>query len=326
MPANPPPPQMPTAVDDVEPELRLFQQRINAGYAGVGDFAGLPRDQARASAARIRAPWARGGPTMAQTTSLPPPVAGVGVRIHHPGPARTPLPALVYLHGGGWTMFSVATHDRLMREYAARAGVVVVGVDYSLAPEAKFPQAIGEAAAVVAWLRAHGAEHAIDATRLLLGGDSAGANLSVATSLWLRQHGQAPVDGLLLNYGAFDREPGGSWDRYDGPRYMLEVDEMQRFWDHYLRDDADRLDPLAEPLRGDLRGLPPAFFAIPECDILADGNRRLAAGLREAGVAVEVREYPGATHSFLEAVSISPVADRAFDDAAQWLRARLGTA
>lgn len=96
---------------------------------------------------------------------------------------------------------------------------------------------------------------------------------------------------------------------------------MHRFRDNYLRDDADRLDPLAEPLRGDLRGLPPTFFATAECDILADGNRRLVAGLGAAGVTVEMQEYPGATHSFLEAVSISPLADRAFDDAAQWLRA-----
>ncbi|MET0328184.1 MAG: alpha/beta hydrolase fold domain-containing protein [Luteimonas sp.] len=315
------PPPAGTPLDDVAPEIREFQQRINDGYASEGDFARLPLDDARRAAERIRAPWTRGGPTMACTTSLPAAIAGVGVRIHHPGPRGTPLPALVYLHGGGWTMFSVDTHDRLMREYAARAGIAVIGVDYSLAPEAKFPRPIEETAGVLAWLRAHGGDYAIDGTRLLLGGDSAGANLSVATSLWLRQHDQPPVLGMLLNYGAFDREPSASWHRYDGPRYMLEVGEMHRFWDNYLRDEADRLDPLAEPLRGDLRGLPPAYFAIAGCDILADGNRRLAAGLEAAGVAVEVQEYPGATHSFLEAVSISPLADRAFDDAAHWLRA-----
>ncbi|MCD9004745.1 alpha/beta hydrolase fold domain-containing protein [Luteimonas sp. XNQY3] len=315
------PPPAGTPHDDVAPEIRQFQQCINAGYASAGDFARLPLDDARRAAERIRAPWTRGGPTMARTTSLPPAIAGVGVRIHHPGPPGAALPALVYLHGGGWTMFSVDTHDRLMREYAARAGIAVVGVDYSLAPDAKFPQPIAETAGVLAWLRRHGDAYAIDGTRMLLGGDSAGANLSVATSLWLRQHDQPQVLGMLLNYGAFDREPSASWHRYDGPRYMLEVGEMHRFWDNYLRDDADRLDPLAEPMRGDLRGLPPAFFAIAECDILADGNRRLAAGLEAAGVAVEVKAYPGATHSFLEAVSISPLAGRAFDDAAHWLRA-----
>jgi len=307
--------------DDVAPEIRDFHRRINAGYANAGDFSRLSLAEARVVAERIRAPWTRGGPTMARTTSLPPSVAGVGLRIHHPGPPAARLPALVYLHGGGWTMFSVDTHDRLMREYAARAGVAVVGVDYSLSPEAKFPQAITEIAGVLDWLRQQGGAYGIDAARLVLGGDSAGANLSVATSLWLRQHDMPPVQGLLLSYGAFDREPSASWHRYDGPHYMLEIGEMHRFWDNYLRDEADRLDPLAEPLRGDLRGLPPAFFAIAECDILADGNRRLAAALEAAGVAVEVQTYAGATHSFLEAVSISPLADRAFDDAARWLRA-----
>lgn len=326
MPPSPPASTPHDDSDDVVPELRRFQQQINAGYAGAGDFSQLSLDQARRIAETIRAPWTRGGPIMARTTTLPPQIAGVAIRVHHPGPPGAVLPALVYLHGGGWMMFSVDTHDRLMREYAARAGVVVVGVDYSLAPEAKFPQPIEEAATVLAWLRTHGGDYDIDAARLVLGGDSAGANLSVATALWLRGHARPQVQGLLLNYGAFDREPSASWHRYDGARYMLEVHEMHRFWDHYLRGDADRLDPLAEPLRGPLHDLPPAFFAIPVCDILADGNRRLAAGLRGAGVAVEVREYPGATHSFLEAVSISPLADRAFDDAAQWLRATLGNA
>lgn len=320
------PPPATTPHDDVAPEIRRFQQRINAGYADAGDFARFPLDEARAVAERIRAPWTRGGPTMARTTWLPPANAGVGIRIHHPDPAGAPLPALVYLHGGGWTMFSVDTHDRLMREYAARAGIAVVGVDYSLAPEHRFPQQIIETAGVVAWLRQHGDACGIDGARLLLGGDSAGANLSVATGLWLQRHAQPQVRGLLLNYGAFDREPSASWHRYDGPDYMLEVGEMHRFWDNYLRDASDRLDPLAEPLRGNLRGLPPAFFAIAECDILADGNRRLAAALDAAGVAVEVHEYAGATHSFLEAVSISPLAGRAFDDAAHWLRATLAAA
>jgi acetyl esterase len=111
-----------------------------------------------------------------------------------------------------------------------------------------------------------------------------------------------------------------SWSRYDGPRYMLECVEMQGFWHNYLADQSQRSDPLVMPLLADLRGLPPAFMAIAACDILADGNHAMAAALREAGVDVDAREYAGATHSFLEAMSVSDLANRAIEETSQWLR------
>src|SRR5690606_27275876 len=226
-------------------------------------------------------------------------------------------------HGGGWTLFSIDTHDRLMREYAARAGVAVVAVDYSLSPEARFPRALGETVDVIEWLRGHGAAHGIDALRLAVGGDSAGANLAVASQLRLRDAGMPVLSAMLLNYGAFSDRVTASWARYDGPEYMLEADEMHRFWDNYLRDGADRGNPLAMPLHADLRGLPAAFMAVAECDILVDDNHAMAAALGAAGVGVEFRGYAGATHSFLDAVSISDLADRALDETSTWLKQAL---
>ncbi|HRP86979.1 MAG TPA: alpha/beta hydrolase fold domain-containing protein, partial [Gammaproteobacteria bacterium] len=145
----------------------------------------------------------------------------------------------------------------------------------------------------------------------------------VASQLRLRDLGRPPVAAMLLNYGAYGDRTSPSWARYDGPTYMLEADEMHRFWDNYLRGDGDRDDPLAMPLLADLRGLPPAFLAIAECDILADGNREMAAALHDAGVPVQARTYAGTTHSFLEAMSISDLADRALDEASDWLRRTL---
>lgn len=321
---NPPAPQAQPWSDDVDPDIRLFQQRMSAGYAAFPDFAGLPLPQARRAAEEVRAQWVRGGPKMARTTELRVGALQTRIRIHMPQApvAGSKVPALLYLHGGGWTMFSLDTHDRLMREYAARAGIAVVGIDYSLSPEAKFPRAIEEILDVLQWLRASGGEHGIDVARLASGGDSAGANLAVAAHLRLRDLGLPPTCAMLLNYGVFTDQHSPSMSRYDGPHYMLETGEMQWFWSNYLRGDADRGNPLAVPLHADLSGLPPAFLAIAECDILADGNHAMAAHLAAAGVEVEARSYAGATHSFLEAVSISALSDRALDESAAWLKAR----
>lgn len=310
--------------DDVDPEVRTFLQRMNAGYAAFPGLAQASLPEARRIAETVRAQWVQGGPAMATTTELRVGATHTRIRILRPRHGDASLPALVYLHGGGWTMFSIDTHDRLMREYAGRAGVAVVAVDYSLSPEVKFPRALEETTDVIQWLRAHGAEHGIDAARLAVGGDSAGANLSVASQLRLRESGQPVVSAMLLNYGAYSDRPTPSCTRYDGPDYMLEVEEMHRFWLNYLRDDRDRGDPLAMPLHADLHGLPPAFLAVAECDILADGNQAMAQALRDAGCTVQAHTYAGATHSFLEAMSISTLANRALDDASAWLKERLG--
>ncbi|MBB3695408.1 alpha/beta hydrolase [Sphingomonas sp. BK580] len=312
------------AHDDVDPDIRRFVVALNHGYGQFSDFAALPLPERRAAAEVVRAPWRAGGPVMAETRDGT--LAGCRARFHYPGTSRTPRPALLYVHGGGWTMFSIDTHDRLMREYAARADVVVVGIDYSLSPEARFPVALDEVVAAYRELRGAAAAYGIAAERIAVGGDSAGGNLAVAMSLRLRELGEPLPAALLLNYGAFDPVPTPSYARYDGPAYMLTIAEMDQFWRDYAGEPATLDDPLVVPVRADLTGLPPAFVTIPECDILADANRAMAERLHAAGVAVEACVYPGATHSFLEAVSVSPLADAAFEDAARWLAAVLGHA
>jgi len=309
-----------TEGDDVDRDVRRFQQLVSAGFARYPDFGSMPHPDARGIAEEVRRPWTRGGPQMHSTEELRVGALQTRVRVHRPTPAAV-HPALAYVHGGGWTLFSLDTHDRVMREYAARAGVAVVGIDYSLSPEAKFPRALDECVAVASALR-RGEVPGIDTARVAIGGDSAGANLSVATNLRLRQLGEAVLSAMLLNYGAFDDHHTASYRRYDGDRYMLNADEMDGFWRNYIRTDADRQDPLACPLRADLHGLPPAFVAIAECDILADQNRLMVDRLRAAGVDVESHVYARATHSFLEAISISALSARAFDDASRWLGRR----
>ena len=305
------------ALDDLEPGVRLFQQRCSADYERLGFASAATMSEKRGIAEAVRAPWAAGGPQMAQTIDRRVGSMQVGIRIHRPV-LDWNLPALIYMHGGGWTLFSVDSHDRLMREYAARARVNVIGVDYSLAPEARFPVPLEEALSVVQWLREAAGGEGIAPSKVAIGGDSAGANLAIATNLALAEAKEQLLDAQLLNYGAYDPDPRPSRALFGGPAYALTPDEMDEFWANYLPPER-RLDPLARPLLGELSGLPPTFLCIAECDILADESREMAKRLESAGVPVTVKEYAGAAHSFLEAVSVSPLADRALSEASDWL-------
>ncbi len=310
-----------TAGDRVDPDIRRFVEAVIAAYAAHATEGRASLDARRAVAERVRQPWREGGPAMAATIETA--LDGLRLRVHRPTEASA-LSAMLYIHGGGWTLFSIDTHDRLMREYAARAGIVVVGLDYRLAPEQPFPAALDDCLAALAWMREQAASLGIDPGRLLVGGDSAGANLAVALCLALRDRGAALPAGMLLNYGAFSPEHLPSYERYGGPGFMLEPGEMDQFWHDYAGDPARLADPYVVPLLADLHGLPSAFLAIAECDILADSNHAFAARLGEAGVPVQSVTYRGATHSFLEAVSISSLANRALAEQALWIRRTLG--
>lgn len=312
---------MPTASqarnnDPIDPDIRRFVDAINAAYADHAGRAGEGMAVRREVAELVRKKWRSGGPEMAESCELE--MNGLRLRLHRPSLAEA-LPVMLYIHGGGWTLFSIDTHDRLMREYAARAGIAVIGIDYSLSPEHKFPTALEEVAAALDWIAERSAELGIDPDRMFVGGDSAGANLSVAASLLRRERGQPRLAGMVLNYGAFAPQATDSYRRFDGPLFSLEAAEMDQFWENYVARPEDLANPLAAPLRADLRGLPPAFLAIAECDILADCNYAMAEKFIAAGVPVEAVTYAGATHSFLEAMSIAPLASRALDDQAAWI-------
>jgi acetyl esterase len=319
------------AAEGLDPDIRRFVGLVNADYVRLTGGRELPVVEMRRIAEEVRAPWRLGGPVMQSTTELEAQTAAgpVRIRVYNPGIAQTamPAPALVYLHGGGWTLFSLDTHDRIMREYAARAGVVVVGVDYALSPEARFPVALEQVVAVVRWLRVHGAGLGIDASRIALGGDSAGGNLSICAALALRDAGHADfVKALLLIYPAFDKQCSEeSLRRFGGPGAVLTREEVDYFWSNYTGDTDVRGNPLACPIGARLEGLPPVCLTIPECDVLTEQSLDMAGRLRDAGVAVSATVYAGATHSFIEAVSIAPLADRAIGDGARWLSQTLGS-
>ncbi len=319
---------LPQALQGVDPDILRFVTLVNADYARFTGGRELSVAEMREVAEKVRAPWREGGPKMratlehvAQTERGP-----VRLRIYNPG-VTGPSPALVYMHGGGWTLFSLDTHDRVMREYAARSGMIVIGVDYALSPEARFPVALEQVVGVVRWLGQHDEALGIDARHIALGGDSAGGNLSIGAALALRDAGEADrVHGLLLIYPAFDREcTPEALRRYGGPGAVLTAEEVVYFWDNYGGHDPRITEnPLACAIHARLEGLPPVCMTIPECDVLTDTSLAMAQRLTAAGVKVSMTIYPGATHSFIEAMSISPLAARALEDGARWLRATLG--
>lgn len=310
--------------DALDPDIRRFVTEMGAAWARHDDLAAASPVAARRIAEEVRAPWARGGPEMAVVTERIVHAANGSVRVRFYDPhADGTKPVLIYLHGGGWTLFSLDTHDRVMREYAARTGMMVVGVDYALSPEAKYPVALEQVVAVARFLRDRGAEVGIDPRCMAIGGDSAGANLALSTCLRLRDEGEPElIRAMVLNYGVFDRlSSEEARRRFGGSGNMLTGDEMEAFWHNYLRDDEEAADPLVSPLRADLRGLPAALLVVPQCDLLTEQSLSLEDRMRAAGVSVRLELYRGAVHSFLEAVSISSLADRAFADTATWLRA-----
>lgn len=317
----------PRGRDPLDPQIRHFVSALADGWAQYPDNGSRSIIEMRRIAEIVRRPWREGGPVMAATSEmlLPTRRGDVRVRVHRPSAEMAAQPALIYLHGGGWTMFSLDTHDRIMREFAARAGVVVIGVDYALSPEAKFPYALKQVIDVVQWLHANAPALDIDASRLAIGGDSAGANLSAAAAIALRDAGAGQLlRAMLLIYGCFtDESSAEAIANFGAEGNLLTSAEMDAFWVNYLVRREDALQPLAAPLRARLNGLPPAFLIAGQCDLLAEQSRAFAKSLSAAGVDAQLNEYPGATHSFLEAMSVAAVADRAIADGAAWLRTRL---
>ena len=304
----------------IDSDIARFVAELAQAYAGYATQEDPDPVERRRIAELVRKEWRRDGPEMAQTKTWE--RGGLRMRLHRPIEADK-LPVLFYIHGGGWTIFSIDTHDRVMREYAAHASVAVIGIDYSLAPEHRYPVALEEVLETLGWLEREGAQLGIDTQRIAIGGDSAGANLSVAACLRRRDAGQAPLAGMLLNYGAYDPRHRESYRKFSGPQFTLEAEEMDAFWNGYVRSEKDLDDPMVAPIRAELQGLPPAFVGIAECDILTDSNIVFADRLQAAGVPVQRSIYRGATHSFLEAVAIAPIAQRAFAEQSDWLRERL---
>lgn len=312
-----------SAMARMDPDMRQARLTMEAEAAKYPPTVPVePLDPQRVVNDRLNMIWAHGGPVMADTADRWVFARGRRVlcRLHRPRRDKV-LPLLVWFHGGGWVWSSVDTHDRLVREYAAAGEVAVVNVDYALSPEARFPQALLEGAAVVRHIASHAPAWGIDPARILVGGDSAGGNLAFATVLALRDQPDAPrLCGILTAY------PVTSTD-FDSPSYLefaegygLTRAAMQAYWNLYVRDPADRLNPLAAPLLGKLEGLPPCLLQLAELDVLRSDGERMAAALKAAGVETRLETYEGVLHGFMRLSSVVGKTRTAIASAGEWIR------
>ena len=234
--------------------------------------------------------------------TVPAEVGDVRVRIVRPPDAVGTLPAILYMHGGGWVLGNAHTHDRLVRELAVGTGAAVVFVEYDRSPEAHYPVAIEQGYATAQWIVREGAANQLDQDRLAVAGDSVGGGMTAALALMANDRGDVrfvqhsmyyPVTNAAMDTGSYEQFAEG---------YFLAAKGMAWFWDAYLPDVERRSEPYASPLRASdeqLAGLPPAFLIVDEADVLRDEGEAYAARLRSCGVDVTTVRYDGITHDFM---------------------------
>lgn len=232
--------------------------------------------------------------------TVPGPAAPLPVRVYQPESAGGPWPVLVYFHGGGFVLGDLETHDSVCRWVCRKAAVVVVSVDYRLAPEHPFPAALDDSLAAIRWVAGNGAEIGADGARLAVGGDSAGANLSTVAAGILRDEGGPAIRYQLLVYPVTDMAMDTPSHKQLADGYRLTRSLIDWFYSHYLPPGTDSADPRLSPAKADtLAGLPPALVVTAGFDPLRDEGKAYADAMRAAGVAVDYRCYDGMIHGFL---------------------------
>ncbi|MFG1855469.1 alpha/beta hydrolase [Actinomadura geliboluensis] len=241
--------------------------------------------------------------------TVPAEVGDVRVRIVKPVGASGMLPAVLYVHGGGWVLGNAGTHDRLVRELAVGTGAAIVFVEYDRSPEARYPVAIEQAYATARWITEHGAGEGLDASRLAVAGDSVGGDMTAALAIMAKRRGDVTFVHQSMYYPVTDAgQDTASYREFaDGPH--LTAKAMAWFWDAYCPDPVQRTEITASPLRAtldDLRGLPPAFLIVDENDVLRDEGEAYARRLTEAGVPTTSVRYNGTLHDFM---MLNPVRD-----------------
>lgn len=286
----------------VDPQIITMLERIAAVSGDTAPNERLSPAEARLAMAAVLPLLNEHAPAVARVEdrTLPGAAGPIAARFYDPGTAKL-SPAIVYIHGGGWVLCDLDSHDGVCRELAQRSGLKVVSLGYRLAPEHPFPAPLEDCVTAVRWLAAQGRDWGIDPDRLVIAGDSAGANLSLATLLALRDAGEQPLRGAALVYGVFapDHDTPSHLAYGGDNRYFLSTAEMEWFWGHYVPAGTDRRTPLAAPLYADLAGLPPLYLTAAEYDCLRTDSEQLAYRLALAGQPHEFRLWRGMIHACL---------------------------
>jgi len=264
------------------------------------------------------------GATIVEDRVLPGPEGPLALRLYGPGGAVGELPGLIYFHGGGLVAGSLDTHDGICRCLADSSGCRVVSVDYRLAPEHRFPAAVADGCAAVAWIAAQAAGFGIDRDRLGVCGDSAGATLAAVVCQRLLLEGGPPLALQFLLCPIMDFAAQSESRRTLASGYLVDEETLQHDILHYLGPGADAADPRVSPLRAaDLRGLPPACIHTAEFDPLRDEGAAYAQRLQQAGVATRYCCHSGMIHLFYGMGAVIPYAATAWQLIGADIRAML---
>ncbi|MDO4887427.1 MAG: alpha/beta hydrolase fold domain-containing protein [Actinomycetaceae bacterium] len=284
-------------------------------------------EQMRQAYERERAFWNEGGPRPADVRddAVDTVHGPVPVRVYRPTDAAQ-LPVIVYVHGGGWVLGGLDTHDRITRTLACESGAAVVAVDYTLAPEARFPQALEECAALVEAIAANPGRWGAEPDNISIAGDSGGASIALGAFLMLRDAGKAAsIASLLLFYGSYGLRDSASMRLLGGPWDGLTERDLAWYRSQYLRDEADAAHPYVDLLKGDFTyDVPPCYLVSAALDPLKDDSAALATVLNLSGVDVVHDEVDGVIHGFLHHGRILDAARQTLSDAAAFHRRHAG--
>jgi acetyl esterase len=262
-----------------------------------------------------------------ENLSVPGAEGPLAARLYAPKSAEEArLPVLLYLHGGGFTIGSLETHDSLCRQLALRSGAAVLSLDYRLAPEHKFPAAVDDAWAVLRWLPGAAAALGLDGSRIAVGGDSAGGTLAAVCALHARdireQFGQDLALQLLITPGTCAHADTPSHKLFANG-FLLDAASIAWFFDHYIEHQHKRDWRFAPMEAADHSGLAPACVILAECDPLVDEGLAYADLLRANGAQVQLELYRGVTHDFIKMGRSIPEALQALDACALALKEAL---
>jgi acetyl esterase len=290
----------------LDPQARaVLDQMAGAGGPPINELSVTEARQASAALAAMQGfPEPVGS---VEDRTLLGPGGGIPVRIYVPC-GNGPFPVLLYFHGGGWVIGDIESSDGLCRILTNAVGCMVVSVDYRLAPEHPFPAAADDAYHATLWAATNASSFGGDPSRIAVCGDSAGGNLAAVVAQIARDRGKPAICFQLLIYPVTDAACDSPSYSENAEGYFLTKDAMQWFWNHYVRNNADRSHPYASPLRArNLAGLPAALVITAEYDPLRDEGERYAEGLRAAGTPVQLTRYEGMIHGFF---AMSAVIDK----------------
>jgi acetyl esterase len=313
---------MPVTLDpDANAVFRAFQE------AGRPPYETVSPAEARELYLKGRVVTNPGPPELksVQPLAIPSPHGSIPARVYTPMRLRKTdglAPCLVFFHGGGWVIGDLDSHDVVCRKLADEGQLIVISVDYRLAPEHKFPAAVEDAVMATKWIADNPSQLGIDASRLTVGGDSAGGNLAAVVAISARDGNGPDISGQVLIYPAIDFALTHPSHREPETSILLTHSVIRWFRDHYLTGAADVHDWRASPARaGTLIGLPPAYVLTAGADPLRDEGDEYAHRLKEAGVPVTYRTFPGQFHGFFTMGKLLQQANVAAKEIGAWLKA-----